>query len=456
MIKMQKGLNIIDDRHILSSPAAKVCGALSARGFMAYIVGGAIRDAVLKREPKDWDVATNATPREVGTVFERVIPTGEQYGTVTVISDDELVEVTTFRKDGAYQDGRRPVSVEWSDNIEDDLARRDFTMNALAYDPTFRCFKDPFHGCDDVLQQVIRTVGNAEERFNEDALRMMRALRFYSTLPGKWSLDPSIKDAIMKLSANIRNVSIERIRDELNKMLVGENVFNALQVMQSTGLMARVLPDLQACVGVDQNKFHAHDVFYHIAYAVSYIRPELHLRLSAMLHDIAKPQSLSVENGERHFYRHEYLGAIMAERIMKYLKYSNDIIAQVHNLVSNHMFSFDASIATDRCVRRLISKVGRENIYDLIELRKADQRASKGRISQRTVELEQLVHEELNRPDPLKLAINGNFVMQILGIPEGREVGRVLSYLKEKVLDDPSLNNHDDLATLVMEWKGDE
>jgi tRNA nucleotidyltransferase (CCA-adding enzyme) len=436
----------------IPSYVIEICRRLNSNGYQAYMVGGAVRDLLLGRVPKDYDVVTDATPEVVKRIFPITIPTGERFGTVTVRIGDNFVEVTTMRCDGDYSDGRRPDSVTYTNNIEEDLARRDFAINAIAYNPIDKSFIDPHQGRFYIQKRTIGAVGNPIDRFNEDGLRIMRALRFLATLPGEWNLDHNTFTALFKVSQNINNVSMERIRDELDKTIVGHGVEKALSILSSCGIIRYILPELADCVGVTQNEHHIYDVFGHILKAVHYVPPKLNLRLAALFHDIGKPICRSTgEDGRVHFYDHHFISADMTRDIMKRLRYSNDMIDNVSMLVEHHMFFVNAK-ADKRTVRRLLARIGTGNIYDLIDLRKADQLASRGVITELTVAIESLVEEVLKEPPPLKLEINGNQIMEALELKEGPEVGRVIKHLKSLVVDEPSLNNYDFLLSEAINY----
>jgi tRNA nucleotidyltransferase (CCA-adding enzyme) len=445
----------------------RVCEILNRKnGISCYIVGGAVRDAILLSGPHDWDIATEAHPEAVAAIFRSegysVLDVGMKYGTVTVSRDnEEAIEITTFRRDGDYSDGRRPDTVTYSSSLYEDLARRDFTINAMAYNPFTHVLEDPFRGLACLSSKEIRCVGTeigqrsrASARFKEDALRIMRAVRFMSTLPGNWQINNDDRVAIMDNREFIKNVSTERIHDEFCKMMSGPRPVDAITTLVDLGLMEQIIPELIKCSGVEQNKFHSFDVFGHIMAVVHYVPQKLHLRLAALFHDIGKPDCLSVDElGQRHFYQHQIVSAKIARQVMTRMRFSSAMIDQVTNLVQHHMFCFDVTCANERTARRLIASVGRENIWDLIELRKADQMGSKDKVSPWTHKLIEMVEAELNRPDPLKLAVSGNDVMQLLSLSPSPEVGQVLAYLKDKVLDDPELNTREALLSLIKGYR---
>jgi tRNA nucleotidyltransferase (CCA-adding enzyme) len=447
---------------------ADVCRKLRTAGHEAWLVGGAVRDLLhaTPRAAQDFDVATSAHPADVARVFgkKRVIPTGEKHGTVTVLVDGpggrEHVEVTTYRGEGAYSDGRRPDAVEFVRTIEEDLKRRDFTMNAIAYDPIDDRVTDPFGGRADLAAGLLRAVGDPLERFREDGLRALRAVRFAAQ--HGFYIDPPTEAAIPRALDVFRKVSAERVRDELLKILCAPRPSVGLELMRTTGLLGDVIPELLESVGCHQNKFHAHDVWQHTLATVdataviSPIGPPWVVRMAALLHDIAKPRTAAPREDdprERTFYRHELIGADLADLILKRLKLSTRDREHVVNLVRNHMFWYSAEW-TGGTVRRFISRVGKESLDDLFALREGDVRG-RGRGEEPGVELDELktrVAAEIASAAALKvtdLALGGADVMRILGIRPGPLVGEVLRRLLERVLDDAALNTYERLEPLV-------
>jgi tRNA nucleotidyltransferase (CCA-adding enzyme) len=446
-----------------------VCRKLRDAGFEAWLVGGAVRDLIRGRDAHDFDVATSAQPSEVTAAFGRrhVIPTGEKHGTVTVLvnrpsGDREHVEVTTFRGEGAYSDGRRPDSVEFVRSLVEDLKRRDFTMNAIAYDPTTDKIEDPFGGRVDLDNHLIRAVGDPRERFREDGLRAMRAVRFAAQL--EFALDAPTEAAIAETLDVFRKVSAERIRDELVKILSSKKPSIGLELMRKTGLLADVIPELMESVGFTQNRFHSYDVWHHTLAAVdataleSVMGPAWIVRMAALLHDVAKPRTAAPKPdapGENTFYRHEHVGAKMADEIARRLKLSTQEREHLVNLIFNHMFWYSAEW-TDGTVRRFISRVGPDAIEDLFSLREGDVRA-RGRDEDPATEIAELkrrVGDQLRTAAALKigdLALGGADVMRILQCKPGPIVGEVLRRLLELVLDDAELNQYDKLEKLVPE-----
>jgi tRNA nucleotidyltransferase (CCA-adding enzyme) len=444
-----------------------LCERLREAGHEAFVVGGCVRDLLLRRTPPDWDMATSARPEEVVRLFKRVIPTGMKHGTVTVLMaaapGAELpVEVTTYRGEGAYSDGRRPDSVHFVRTLTEDLARRDFTINAMALDPLagHETLADPFGGQADLAARLIRAVGDPLERFGEDGLRIMRALRFASTL--EMELDPATLAAIPARLEVLARVSWERVTGELMKLLGGRRPSRALDLIEKTGVLKVILPEMLPAVGCTQNRYHALDVWQHTLLAVDNTPLDVPggvlVRLAALLHDVAKP-TCRAENpqhpGEFTFYKHDHVGADMCEAIGLRLRLSNAQREHLCSLVGHHLFYYTAEW-TDATVRRFINRVGAERLPDLFALRTGDV-CGRGRGEDPETEIAELrarVEKELSQRSALKvtdLCINGRDVMTALGIPPSRRVGQMLEALLERVLDDPSLNERERLVALLPE-----
>lgn len=437
-----------------------VCQRLREAGYKAFVVGGSVRDLLLGRPPGDFDVATDAHPERVMDLFgsRYALPTGLQHGTVTVLAGEppaqRPVEVTTFRGEGAYLDGRRPSTVTFSATLDEDLSRRDFTMNAIAYDPVAHAIVDPWHGQDDMAAKTIRTVGDPILRFGEDGLRPMRAVRQAAQLG--FVLEPATQAAIPRAMASFRKVSAERIRDELRKLLLAPVPSHGIELMRQTGLLAEVLPELVATVGCVQNRFHRHDVYTHTLAALDAAAPDFVLRLAALLHDVGKPKTQAPrENapGEYNFFRHEVIGAEMTAHICARLKLSAVERDTVTALVAGHMF-FYTSDWSDGSVRRFVRRTGQDRVALLFSLREADivGRGSGEDPQGETRELRRRIDDVAAADAALRvtdLAIDGKDVMRLLDIPPGRRVGQVLDELLERVLDDPGLNRREILEGLV-------
>lgn len=443
-----------------------VCKKIHESGFEAYLVGGCIRDCILGKNPKDWDVATSARPGDVAKIFEKTVLTGEKHGTVTVVVSGHPIEVTTYRSEGKYSDGRRPDYVVPGKSIEDDLARRDFTINSIAYCPYSDKLVDPFGGVDDLKDwPVIRAVGDPSERFSEDGLRVMRAIRLSATTSA--IIDFETRKAIKACISKLNNVSSERKRDELLKTISAESRYGiacALDTMNNTGVLASVLPELVPSVGHAQNDHHRYDVWEHTIATVINTAGDEVCRLGALLHDVGKPATASVKygtSGKYTFHDHEHVGAEMAEDICSRLKLSNEAKERVVGLVRHHMFSYEPGKTSNKAVRRLIKRVG-PLLPDLIRLRIGDIRGKGfgenpeeklGDIREHCWNTMKNIAYGEEAIKPKNLAIDGHDVMSVLGIEPGPQVGKVLDDLLEVVMEDPETNNKEDLKQLVSKYK---
>ncbi len=423
----------------------------ASAGRQCYIVGGAVRDRLIGRPNSDYDAATDARPEEVVHLFKRVVPTGIKHGTVTVLWKGKPIETTTFRRESGYSDGRHPDEVQYGATLEEDLSRRDFTINALAYDPLAKRVVDLYGGEADIGARLIRAVGNPAERFGEDGLRTLRAVRFASQLG--FDVEPATLAAIPGALSSFRKVSPERVREELEKILVSPKPSTALRLMESTGMLEIVLPELIACRGVDQKGLHIYDVLDHIYATVDFAEPDLTVRLAALFHDIGKPKKRAVgPDGIATFYRHEELSADMAAGIMRRLRFPNATIDEVCHLVACHMFIYSPEW-TDAAVRRFIARVGEEHLDRLMALHLADASGVVGKALPPSSldELEDRIARVLSERRALSvkdLAVNGND-LAALGIPRGPAMGRILNELLETVLDDPAENERKKLITIA-------
>ena len=439
-------------------------------GYKAYLVGGAVRDMLMKVPAHDWDVATNATPQDVIKLFKFVVPTGIEHGTVTVHYKGNEIEVTTFRTEAGYSDGRHPDSINYAATIEEDLARRDFTMNAIAASLEDGIITDPYGGQDDIKNKLIRTVGAAHERFMEDGLRPVRALRFASKLG--FSIEKNTYSEIFKeeIQAKAASISIERFRDEFEKIMASPKPSVGLKLLEESGLLDIFIPEFKICRGCiqsDYRAFHKFDVLDHLFYACDGAPADkLNVRLAALFHDIGKPAAKkilheTVLDGEKNdgskkeietitFYNHEAFGEKITQKLMTRLKFSNDMISNVCHLVKEHMFYYESNWS-EAAVRRFIIRVKPECMEDLYDLRLADMYGMYNekvdvRYSESVkllLELKARVEKELSKKTALSLkslAVNGRDLMQ-LGIPAGKELGRILNELLECVIEDPAMNN---------------
>jgi tRNA nucleotidyltransferase (CCA-adding enzyme) len=439
-----------------------VLRTLRGASRQAWLAGGAVRDILCGAAAQDFDVATDALPEQVVRLFPKVIPTGMQHGTVTVLSGDHKVEVTTFRGEGRYLDGRRPSSVTFLADIEGDLARRDFTVNAIAWDPIAGVLRDPFSGVEDLRRRRLRAVGDPLARFREDGLRPLRAVRFASTL--RLALDRPTQLAIPQALDVFARVAMERVRDELIKLLVrGAPPSRGLRLLLRSGLLARIVPELLESVNFAQNRYHRWDVWRHTLRCVDAAPPDLVVRLAALLHDVAKPRSAAPKEGapgENTFYDHEKLGARLATDILQRLKFPRRETERVALLVAEHNWHYLPEW-NDATVRRVLARIGPEELPALWMLRRADLKA-RGRLVEEGLAnqaaAEARFQREIDRASALKvtdLAIGGEDVMRELRTGPGRQVGEVLARLLDRVLDDPDLNTREKLIRLMPEVVGE-
>jgi len=434
-----------------------LCERLRSKGKRAWIVGGCVRDRLLERPVADWDVATDARPKELLSIFPRAIPTGIEHGTVTVVKDGRHYEVTTLRGEGTYSDGRRPDWVEFVDDITADLARRDFTVNAIAVDPLDGKLIDPFDGRGDLERGLLRAVGDARERFSEDGLRVLRAARFVATL--ELELDPATEAAIAPTLDTYRKVAAERVRDEWLKTMKARQPSRAFDVMRRTGILAITCPELLEGVGMEQNKWHAFDVWRHGMECMDACHADPVLRIAAMLHDVGKPRTRawSDKTGDFTFYDHDRVGAEIAAPIAERLRFSNDDRERIVALVRFHLFHYSDEWS-DAAVRRWIRRVGAGRLTDLYTLNQADVRA-KGRDFEPDLAalaaLEAHVARVLSEGAALStrdLKVNGRDLMTELGVKPGRIIGEILEALLEAVTTDPALNERERLLELAREY----
>jgi len=432
----------------------KVVDKLLDAGHDAYVVGGSVRDALRGVDPHDWDVTTDATPEQIQKVFKRSLY-NNRFGTVVVRSGEHEVEVTTYRVEAEYSDHRRPDSVAFTASLHEDLARRDFTMNAMAWRPP-RGGKpgeliDPFDGRKDLDARVLRAVGDADERFKEDALRMLRAVRFATLLDLR--IEPKTFEAIRRSAELTAGLSAERIQQELVKMLGAPKPSVALRMLSDTGVLAVICPELEECKHTPQDKLVAENVFDHLLATVdATAQNDLVLRLAGLFHDIGKPDTFS----DGHFHQHEYVGEAKTRAILRRWKFDKETVTEVTHLIRHHMFWYQTEWGGS-AVRRFIRKVGLDNIPALFALRRADNIGSGARPSTRMYALDALwqrVQEEIDAANAFSLRdlkIDGNDLKTELAVPEGREIGRILDALFERVTEDPTLNERDTLLRLARE-----
>ena len=432
---------------------------LTVAGFENFLVGGCVRDLLMSREPKDWDIATRATPEEIQKVFPDSFYEND-FGTVGVKTSSEVqslkvVEVTPFRLESGYSDFRRPDKVEWGKTIEDDLARRDFTINALAYNIESGKLLDPFRGQKDIEKKLIRTVGKPEERFGEDALRMFRALRLASEL--NFAIESETQEAITKNAQLMEHISRERVCDEFTKIVMSDTPAIALEMSSRLGLLKFISPEFEKGIGMEQNKAHAYTVWEHLLRSLNHAAKKnlpLHVRLAALCHDIAKPHTRVWKNNQWTFYGHEVVGARLARKILEDLKFSKEIIEKTVKLVRWHMFFSDTEEISLSAVRRIVRNVTPELIWDLIDVRTAD-RIGTGRPKETPYRLRKyksMIEEVLRDPISVKqLKIGGQEIIELTETKPGPHIGFILEILLSEVLEDPKLNTREYLDKRVSE-----
>lgn len=427
-----------------------VADTLESKGFEAYLVGGCVRDLLIGKTPKDWDVTTNATPSEIEGLFTETYHNND-FGTVGVVTESEdphlkVIEVTPYRTESGYSDARRPDMVEFGVSLEEDLKRRDFTVNAIAYRLKDEKTVDLFSGEEDLKTKRLRAVGNAEERFAEDALRMMRAVRFAVELD--FVIEGETMAAIAKNSANLGRISKERIRDEFIKILESKQPMQGIVFLEKLGLLQYVAPDLLRGIGVMQNQAHAFDVFEHLLRTMQHGADkdwEVDIRLAGLFHDVSKPETRrwSEEKKDWTFHGHEVVGAKVTKKALQELKFPKERIDRIVTLVRWHMFFSDPEQITLSAVRRTIANVGKENIWDLLKLRRCD-RIGTGRPKEQPFRLRKytaMVEEALRDPISVRmLKIDGTRIMEITGSKPSKKLGDTLNALLEEVLDEPGKN----------------
>ncbi len=472
---------------------------LGEKGYEAYLVGGCVRDLLLGAargepvEPKDWDVATNATPDKVqelfldfhggtpenpstvyendfGTVLVKLKPQTNADGRQTGAEESQresalgprksasVVEITTFRSEGRYTDKRHPDYITFAKTIDEDLSRRDFTINAIAMGLvkwTAGEIVDPHNGQEDLKKKIIRTVGSAEERFNEDALRLMRAVRFAVELD--FQIDQETRRAVEKLAPTLEAVAKERIRDEFEKIIMAPRAAQGIILLEELNLLKYVIPELREGIGVSQNKHHIYSVFEHNVRSLDYAVKQnysLEIRLASLLHDLGKPKSKRGEGPDSTFYQHEYIGAKMAVKVLDRLRFPKDFTEKVVHLVRYHLFYYNVGEVTEAGVRRFLARVGPENVGDLLKVREADRigsgvpKAFPYKLRHLLFMIEKVKHDPIS---PKMLAVRGDDVIKVLDIQPGPRVGFILSVLLEEVLDDPNKNSGENLEDRIQE-----
>ena len=433
----------------------KISKTLTEAGFENFLVGGCVRDLLLERTPKDWDITTNAKPEEIQKIFPDSFYEND-FGTVGIKTETVgVVEVTPYRLESSYSDARHPDKVTWADKIEEDLARRDFTVNALAYNIEKDSLVDIFEGQNDLEKKIIRTVGEPGHRFNEDALRMFRALRLSSELG--FAIEHDTQLAIEKNAKLLENISRERVRDEFIKIIMSDNPAIALELSARLGLLKFISEEFEKGIGIEQNKAHAYTVWEHLLRSLDHAAKKqfpLHVRLAALFHDIAKPHTKVMKNGEATFYGHEVVGAKLARKILDDLRFPKEIADKVVKLVRWHMFFSDTEQITLSAVRRMVRNVGTELVWDLMNTRVAD-RIGTGRPKETPYRLRKyksMVEEVMRDPISVRqLMIKGNDIISLTATGPGPNIGHILEILLSEVLNDPKLNTKEYLEKRVME-----
>lgn len=488
---------------LISKEVKSIIKKLESAGFEAFIVGGCVRDLLTEKTPHDWDITTNAKPKDVQKVFPHNF-CNNKFGTVTVITEAKKetlkeIEITTYRTESAYTDKRWPEKVEFVSKLEDDLARRDFTINAIALkvksekslrlrsgqvkvESSSQNLKfddceiiDPFNGLNDIKHKIIRAVGDPDQRFNEDALRLMRAIRFACQLssvggeirqladkdfkeklsPLSWQIEEKTFNAIKKHSKSLALISSERTRDEFAKIILSEYPAEGIELLKETGLLSYIIPELEKGIGISQNRHHIYTIYEHAILALKYCpSPKIEVRMASLFHDIAKPETKRGAGLSATFYNHDVAGAIVAKRILARLRFSNEVIEKTSHLVRNHMFFYNVDEVSKAGVRRLVKRVGKENLKDVIDLRIAD-RLGSGVPKAKPYKLRHLEYliDKVSR-DPISvkmLKLNGNDIIKILDIKPSPIIGAILNVLLAEVLENPKLNAKKYLTGRVKE-----
>ncbi len=446
-----------DVRIRIPGKAAQVLEKLWEAGYEAYVVGGCVRDSLLRRTPQDWDITTSAKPEQVKALFRRTVDTGIRHGTVTVMMDRDAFEVTTYRIDGEYEDGRHPREVTFTPDLREDLKRRDFTINAMAYSDRGGLV-DLFGGAEDLKKGVIRCVGNPMDRFGEDALRILRAIRFSAQLG--YEIEPETLEAVRVLAPTLSKISAERIRTELEKLLVSDHP-EYLRTAYETGVTKIILPEFDRCMSTPQNHpHHCYNVGEHTLVALTKVPADRILRFVMLLHDMGKPDTLQIDGeGITHFHGHEAQGEKIARAILRRLKFDNDSVAKICRLVLYHGYGdgFDWDL---RLVRRSLNRIGLEAFPDLFAVKRGDilaqsdyQREEKLAAVNRWQKLYEQILEEKQCVTLKSLAVNGSDLLR-MGWTPGREIGETLNLLLEQVLEDPRRNNREYLLEQARNLRG--
>ena len=449
-----------------------VTETLQKQGFEAYLVGGCVRDTLMGKAPKDWDLTTNATPDQIQNIFQELKTVYENtYGTVTVLNmepvsqetvsretpdQNNIVQVTTYRSEGGYADNRHPEHVSYETKIEKDLERRDFTMNAIAWDPIKDTYIDPYDGIKDIKDKLVRCVLYPEIRFSEDALRIMRAVRFSTALG--FAIESETMSALVGKADTIAHISMERIRDEFLKIIDSTVPAIGIDMLQKTGLLKHIIPELEEGIGCDQKGAHIYDVYQHLLHALQHAADKgfsREIRLTALFHDIGKPATRRYEpkKDKYTFFGHEVVGARMTKKVLERLRVPRETTELVVSLVRNHMFFSDTEQITLSAVRRIIQKVSPEHIWELMEVRECDRVGmKKAEAPYRLRKYHAMIEEALRDPISVsQLAIDGEYLIKVLHMKPGPRMGWILHALLEEVLEDPTLNTVEILTERVKD-----
>lgn len=436
-------------------------------GFECYVVGGCVRDLLAGAVPSDWDAATNANPEQIQKIFPDSYA-DNKFGTIKVrtVSSSPApmeIEITPYRVESKYTDKRHPDTVEWADNISDDLSRRDFTVNAMAlsYTKESGCAKvelmDPFGGQKDLRAKIIRAVRDPEERFLEDALRMMRAVRFAATLGAEWKIEENTRRAVAKHSGWMKAVSGERIRDEFLKIIMSPFAARGIELLRELKLLEYVIPELLEGYGCGQNKHHIYDCYHHLIKSLDYAAKKnfgMHVRMASLLHDIGKPAAKSGDGPDATFYNHEIIGARFAKKILQRLKFSKKDADKIVLLVRYHLFYYNVGEVSESSVRRLVKNVGRQNLEELLQVRMADRigsgcpKAEPYKLRHLRYLMERVAQDPIS---PKMIKVNGKDIMETLKIAPGQKVGQILDVLLGEILENPARNDRDCLIKRINE-----
>ncbi len=451
--------------YAIPEEVSHVTKTLREAGFEAYLVGGCVRDMIAGLAPKDWDVTTNANPEQIQAVFPDSFYENE-YGTVGIKSETEdetlkVIEVTPYRTEGTYTDKRRPDTVSFHAKLSDDLQRRDFTINAIAYDDSIGQSKghiiDPFNGLKDIQEKILRTVGSPSDRFHEDALRILRAVRLATSLG--FTINMDTQEAIIKTAPNLKEIAVERIRDEFSKMIMSSNPMIGVVMCEKLGLLDYITPDLKSGIGMEQNGDHIYTVWEHNLRALQHSADRewpLHVRLSALFHDVSKPETRRWSNEKNNwtFYGHDVVGGRVTKKALENLKYPKKIVDVVSTLVRYHLFFSDIEKITLSAVRRIVRNVGPENVWDLMKVRACD-RIGMGRPKETPYRLrkyQSMIEEAMRAPVSVgMLKIDGAKIMEVTHETPGPKLGYILHALLEEVIDSPDDNNETFLVKRILE-----